>query len=524
MKDDELNVNNNSEDSMPTDSPENTSENDLKTDTVPPTNISPTNIDETDNSPESVADTGENNEDREEKKADTVPPNPAENPTIPPHNPIKENNVNDTSFALPNWYRDPQTAQPAGAGFTPPPEMTNKRPPRPVEKRDKRVTFWLRIVAILLVILLGYCIGSDIYLYRSGNTTTITSDTNSVTRQVVIEQQSKPEGTSLETDADGKYTVEGVAAAVRPSIVEIYTFLDADTTTAYGSGSGIIISEDGYIITNTHVLTDANYFIAITDDGEQYPVEVVGSDTKTDLAVIHINATGLTPAILGDSDEVVLGEEVVAIGNPAGLSGSVTCGIVSGLNRQIRAEDTGLDMDCIQTDAAISPGNSGGALVNMYGQVIGITSSKYVSTSYEGLGFAITINEVLPIVEDIIENGYVSGRVKVGIVFSSLTWEVIQDSFCEEIGLKDYPSDLMGIWIVEIDPECDIAQSGLEVNDVIISMNGEEVEDYDSVCAAIEGYGAGDIVEAVCRRYNSKGQYVEFTIEFALMEDTSGDY
>ena len=150
------------------------------------------------------------------------------------------------------------------------------------------------------------------------------------------------------------------------------------------------------------MLTDGKAFTVITADEEEYPASVVGSDNKTDIAVIKVDKTDLPAAVIGDSDEVKLAKRGCHR-QSAGLSGSVTNGIVSGLNRKIRSDATGFDMDCIQTNAAISPGNSGGALVNMYGQVIGITSSKYVNASYEGLGFAITINEVLPIVEELIQ-------------------------------------------------------------------------------------------------------------------------
>lgn len=132
--------------------------------------------------------------------------------------------------------------------------------------------------------------------------------------------------------------------------------------------------------------------------------------------MLKISGTGLSPATLGDSDEVLVGEQVIAVGNPAGLSNTVTDGIVSAVNREIRSDSTGFEMKCIQTNADISPGNSGGALVNMYGQVIGITSSKYISSYYEGLGFAITINEAKPIIEELISNGYIGGRFRIGIV------------------------------------------------------------------------------------------------------------
>lgn len=432
-----------------------------------------------------------------------------------------------------NWYRDQQPHY--GNWQVPPqvPPQTPEKPPITAAQKDKRAAFWLKIVAGLMAALLLYCIGSDIAAFRRGDTNAVqttsqteTTDTAESGAEVVIQQQDKPDlDTSAENvDENGAYTVEGVAAAVRPSIVEIDTYGDANSTMLSGTGSGIILSEDGYIITNAHVLTNGKSFRVITSDENEYAAQVVGSDAKTDLAVIKIEATNLPAATMGNSDEVVLGEAVVAIGNPAGLTGSVTNGIVSGLNRQIRSDATGYDMNCIQTNAAISPGNSGGALVNMYGQVIGITSSKYVSSSYEGLGFAITINEVLPIVEDLIENGHVSDRVRVGITFISLEIEEVQLGFADEIGMKEIPDDLSGIWVTEVASDCDIANTELQPNDVILSVQGEAVSNYDSLCAAIADLKAGDEIEARCRRYHADGTFEEFTIRCKLMEDTSGNY
>ncbi len=462
-----------------------------------------------------------------------IPPvNPQMQRPIPPVNPQAGHPWNPQPVQQ-NWY---QNNQPQYSGWQMPPQVppVQSKAPMTPEKKDRRAAFWLKIVAGLIALLLVYCIGSDIAAYRHGTVSTGTvpqsenaENTNDgIGAEVVIQQQKKPE---LNPDdegvsEDGTYTVEGVAAAVRPSIVEIYTYGDSAGTLINGSGSGIILSEDGYIITNAHVLTDGKLLSVTMADEKEYTAEVVGSDAKTDLAVIKVQAKNLPAAVMGDSDEVVLGEAVVAIGNPAGLTGSVTNGIVSGLNRQIRSDSTGFDMNCIQTNAAISPGNSGGALVNMYGQVIGITSSKYVSSSYEGLGFAITINEVLPIVEDLIANGYVSDRVRVGITFASLENPYVQEEFADEIGLKKVPEDLTGVWITEIADDCDVASTKLAVNDVIVEVEGKDVMDYDTLCAAIEAKKANDIISAVCRRYDARGRYEEFTIQFHLMADTSGNY
>ena len=343
---------------------------------------------------------------------------------------------------------------------------------------------------------------------------------------VVVYQNSKPTSQDAEDylGEDGKYTSEGVAMLVRPSIVEIYTYSDAQQDTLLGTGSGIVLSEDGYTVTNAHVLQSDGYHNIITTDGQECTAKIVGRDAKTDIAVLKVSDIELQPAVLGDSDEVMVGEQVMAIGNPAGLSGSVTDGIVSAVNRNIRADSTGFEMNCIQTNAAISPGNSGGALVNMYGQVIGITSSKYVSSSYEGLGFAITINDAMPIIEELIGQGYISGRFRIGIQFIEMTTEDRIFTIEQELGFE-LPDDFKGIYIAEVSDDCDIANTELQPGDFITAINGKTVTCYDDFYDTISSmYAAGDYVPATCARFDDAGEVSYFEIEFMLMEDTSGDY
>lgn len=346
--------------------------------------------------------------------------------------------------------------------------------------------------------------------------------------EVNLTQHDKPEINETLADETGKYSVEGVAKAVMPSIVEIYTYKDG---AALGTGSGIILTEDGFIATNAHVVNDASsYTVRLFDDANSetpYEAELIGHDTKTDLAVMKIAASGLTPAQLGNSDQVSLGETVCALGNPAGLSGSITTGIISGMNRKVRAQSTNFEMDCFQTDAAISPGNSGGALVNLYGQVIGITSSKYSSSalfggSYEGLGFAITINEAMPIIQELMERGYVSGRVRIGIQFLENS-SAHSNAEANDITLPEALNG-SGIQIVAVSDDSDLKNTILKEGDWILTMNGQEVSDYDSINRAIEGLVAGDSVHCRCGRVQEDGTLKTFEIDFCLLEDQSGDY
>lgn len=378
--------------------------------------------------------------------------------------------------------------------------------------QNKKIKGSVAFVFITLIILALFAIG----IFALGYYGIIKPDTS----QSMTALASRP--------VDGEpYTVEQIGEYIRPAVVEIYCFSEKvsdghiDASKAYATGSGVIISEDGYIVTNQHVISgavqvevivyDENNTAAEESEGLQsYTATVVGYDAKTDLAVIKISASNLVAAQFGNSDEAVLGEQVVAIGNPSGYAGTLTVGIISALNREVRTEATGYYMTCIQTDAPISPGNSGGALVNMYGQLIGITSSKIASTNVEGIGFAITVNEAKPIIDDIIELGYVSGRYRIGIEFYS-------DFELEMLAVE-------GIYITAIREDSDVFNTELKEGDVITHVNGVAVNDFDSLTAALEGFEAGDVVHASVVRIDEDYNMEEFDIEFELVPDTSGDY
>jgi len=384
----------------------------------------------------------------------------------------------------------------------------------------EKVLLWIfvSIITVCVVFTSVYCIVSDISGFNKNNMP------GSIHPDFILNTNQRPSAPDIYADENGKYTIEGLAAAIKPQIVEIYTYEDKNSDIITGSGSGIIISDTGYIVTNTHVLDGSEKHIVKTHDGATYDATISGRDAKTDIAVIKIDARGLIPAQFGNSDEVVQGESVVVVGNPEGLNGSITEGIVSGLNRKIKTATTGYQMNCIQTDAAISPGNSGGALVNMYGQVIGITSSKYATTTAEGLGFAITINDAKPIIEELISKGYISGRVKIGITFYTSYAGYTSVMFEEEHGFE-LPKELENaLWIEEISKDCDISNTELKPDDFIVEINGITVTDYESIELAIDGKVGGDKVTAKCARVADDGKVTYFDIEFKLMEDKSGDY
>lgn len=314
---------------------------------------------------------------------------------------------------------------------------------------------------------------------------------------------------------DGVLSTEEIAAKVRPSVVGIQTYRTEYPMQVYGTGSGIIMSEDGYIVTNAHVVSGATGgILVILDNNEEYEAEVVGIDEKTDVAVIKIDASNLTAAEFGNSDELVLGERIVAIGNPTGmnLAGSVTQGIVSGLKRLISVtnEETNetIEMEAIQVDAAINPGNSGGALINKYGQVVGINSSKMSSTQIEGIGFAIPISTAKPIVDDLIAYGYVRGRVLLGI-----TYYPVSDAVGAMSGYTP------GLWVQSVREDMDAYAKGLRAGDIITQIDGQDVRDSATVKGILSAKKPGDSVELTVVQQSISGKIKTYTINVTLAED-----
>lgn len=332
--------------------------------------------------------------------------------------------------------------------------------------------------------------------------------------------------TSSDTSASSDGTVsamsdQDIAAKLTPSVVCIqnyqvtqnYGFMQTDTSDSSVSpaseGSGIIMSEDGYIITNAHVVEGATSLKVMTSDGETYEAQLVGSDTVTDLAVVKIDATGLTAAEFGSSEDLRVADKVMAIGNPGGheLSSSVTIGYVSALNRAIANNTTGCTMEYIQTDAAINPGNSGGALINEYGQVVGINSAKISATGYEGLGFAIPIDTAQPIISDLIQYGYVKDRAVLGI-----SGQFIDSMTGRFYGLPQ------GEYVAQLNSS-EAQASGLQVGDVITAIDGQQLDSESILRSAILSKKPGDTV--TLQVYRSSTQQ-SATVELKLSEYSAG--
>lgn len=291
--------------------------------------------------------------------------------------------------------------------------------------------------------------------------------------------------------------VIAIAQKVTPSVVGVKVYSTYNywgrQMNAQGSGSGIIYSEDGYIITNYHVIENATSVTVTLSDGTEYEAQIVGSDSTSDLAVLKVNANNLPAAELGDSDKLQIGELVVAIGNPLGYENTVTDGIVSGLNRQLT--DYTDAMTLIQTNAAINSGNSGGALVNSKGEVVGINSAKLVASNAEGMGFALSINEVKPIVEELMNQGHVS-RPYLGVSINS-QYQV------DEATAEKYEIP-MGIQIAEVVKGGPAEKAGLQAGDIIYKVDDTLIQSFEDLSDIIDNCQVGDELRILANRNGQK--------------------
>jgi len=364
-----------------------------------------------------------------------------------------------------------------------------QQPPRKPKKNFKKAG--MRILAGLCCLALGVgggFGGAALYSRING------------TGQMVVTQNSRrdAEGEPLAQGSTGgnDLTFQEVAAIVQPSVVVITTEQMVSANTWFGgsyvqsgAGSGVVMSSDGYILTCAHVVSGATNVKVQLNDGEEYTATVVGSDSNTDIAVLKIEADGLTPAVMGDSDTLVVGENAVAVGNPMGtLGGTVTNGIVSALNREVTVQNN--QMTLIQTNAAISPGNSGGGLFNGRGELIGIVNAKTqasangVATNAEGLGFAIPVNTALSVAQDLINNGYVK-RPVLGISVVTIS--------SAEMAMQ-YGVSNLGVYISQVNAGSGAQAAGLKAGDRILAIGDTAVTESTDVTGYLKDFAVGDVV------------------------------
>ncbi len=372
------------------------------------------------------------------------------------------------------------------------------------------LTISLILLAALLVMLVSYII----YSFKKENSEHVNSSlqTNSQTLnhtsgESEIKFEQKPEDPN-------ELSAETIYERVSPSVVGavVYDSKADIISDPVSEGSGIIISEKGYIVTNSHVVGNSkeNNIKIVLNTNEEFSGKVIGYDSKTDIAVIKVDKAGLTPAKFGDSDNVKVGASALALGNPLGLNfaSSLTRGIISAINRCSSGSANSL-VKYIQTDAAINPGNSGGPLINMYGQVIGINSSKIAVAHCEGMGFAIPSNTVKSIVDDIIEKGYVSGRVRLG-----LSGKMVSNYQAQ---IYNVP---IGIIVSEISNDSNLTAIGVKEGDIITKINDVTITNMDVFYSELYSHKPGESVKLSIYRPSSNriGSH-SFDVNVVLLED-----
>lgn len=369
---------------------------------------------------------------------------------------------------------------------------SNPQPPQNEPKKShggKKVL--LRVAACIGVVALGFGGG------LAG--TVVASRTGLTGGQVVVQQVQRDTNTDSVSQGSTNGTnlsIQDVAALVQPSVVAITTEQMVSTNTWFGgsyvqsgAGSGVIISQDGYIVTCAHVVSGANNITVQLADGTEYTATVVGQDSTSDVAVLKIEATGLTPAVIGDSDSLAVGETTIAVGNPLGtLSNTVTNGIVSALNREVTVQ--GNDMNLIQTSASISPGNSGGGLFNANGELIGIVNAKSSYSEAEGIGFAIPINTAMEIGRQLIENGSVA-RPALGVKIVDVT----DAQTAQQLGVST-----MGVYVVEVTKGSGADAAGVQAGDRVLAVDDTAVSDSSALKNYLKDKGIGDTVNLQVER------------------------
>lgn len=409
------------------------------------------------------------------------------------------NQYNDPQPEPETAYTAPQTDNGAG-GATPPVHPVQPQDAQPPKKKKKfngkRVA--RSAVALVLAAAMGFA-GGFVGAKFGGS------------GKVVIQQvapsstaDSAPGSDSSITAASSSgssLTTEQVADLVSPSVVVITTEQVVYSQWSWygqnqvesGAGSGVIISSDGYILTCAHVVDGAST-ITVTIGDKDYTATLVGEDTTSDIAVIKIDADGLTPATVGNSDGLKVGQSVMAVGNPLGeLGGTVTGGMISALNRSVTIQGSSSvnTMSLIQMDASVSPGNSGGGLFNMNGELVGIVNAKSSSSDAEGLGFAIPINDAIKVAQELLENGYVTGRPYLGITYLAVT----DAQTASQLGVNAY-----GVYVVEVVKGGPAEKAGLQAGDRIVSVDGTEIASKDDLGTLMQKHAAGDTLSITIAR------------------------
>lgn len=434
------------------------------------------------------------------------------------HNSNYQQNLNQQqsySYQQPP-YGQGYNSQPNPNGYQYVPQGAGGKPPK---KKNTGMKVFVALVVVILVV----AFASMVSIF-SGNDVSKTPlpDNGNISGDNEIK---KPDTDNVgDIQASTGSNVAGEAAKVA-EIAKKYNvgILVYQKNSLYTEGSGVVIKEDDdgkytYIITCAHVVNHSNVALSVLmEDGTEYPADLVGMDTRTDLAVVRIEASGLTKAEIASSENLIVGQYVYAVGNPGGSEffGSVTNGIISAIARPV-SSNTGYEMECIQHTSAINPGNSGGALVNGEGKLIGINSMKIASTEYEGMGFAVPSDVVVDVFNSIIEHGYVAGRAKLGISYA--TPSNYSQTYAMYVQMKGLPTGT--IVIAEISEDSDLANKDVKPGDMIIAVNGKEMTHSGMLSDMIEDMSAGDSFTLTIVRVNTENwSQTQQNVKVTLVED-----
>ena len=379
------------------------------------------------------------------------------------------------------------------------------------------------VLCLLLIVALVYVIatGKNPGKTSEDGTAAAASDEQATKNESVGElvTAESPEEVG-KTSGKDELSAKQIYQKVLGSSVGILVYNKSDSLAS--EGSGVLFQEDSngeytYIITCAHVIAGSNGTIMVQmHDEKQYQAEVVGYDNRTDIGVLRIKANGLQLAEIGDSSKLAVGDTVYAIGNPGGVefANSFTNGMVSALDRPVNSSSSGYTMECIQHTTAINPGNSGGALVNVFGQVIGINSMKIVDDEYEGMGFSVPSSVFVDIVNNIIVNGYVANRPKLGITYVAAQ---NYNSYGMFVAIKDLPKG--SIVIYSIAKDSGLVGTDAQEGDMIIAVNGKDLDDASSLSELIEQSKVGDEITLTLVRINRDYSFEQFDVRVNLVED-----
>ncbi len=438
-----------------------------------------------------------------------------------PNPPVQQTTPADGGWQGGSPYGGTQT--PAYGGWN-----VQPTPPKKPRKKLRGTTVVLTVLSVVCALALVTCAVLTVNLLSASGTddgSAPAGESSAVSDNSAVDESAPSLTINDGDEADGGLTNKQIIAKNLNStvLIDIYTYSTSSQggfshwgsdnsgrqLKKSGSATGIVWTADGYIITNWHCVVDEN-------SGEEYPrvdvtlydgtvyekAKIVGYDKTSDLAVIKVDATGLSAASFGDSAKLEMGDRVIAIGNPGGLGFTSSVGTISGLERDVY-EDSGYSLKCLQTDAVINPGNSGGPLINMYGQVVGINSAKIVAEGYEGLGFSIPINEAKAILDDLVKYHYVTGRVSLGITGYSVT----------TVGLE-------GFCIASIEKGSALEGTDAKVGDIISYVDGTRVTGYGELRSALAAHKVGDSVKLTLMRYDSRTHNVNnLTVTCTLGEN-----